>query len=208
LPHTLVSFTLPSDARGARANVESDEELQVRGRKRRPDGDRGAALVEFALILPVFMMLVLGMFSGGLAYNQKLGITHATREGARYGATVPVNQTFSDGRTWAQGVRDLVVERSAGDLTADQVVCVALVTGPRFDPQVVADSPAGNSHLWRPASLPAPCPFKEHASDPTDPGPRVQVAARRPGRIELLVSSIDVTLRAQANAQYEGATTP
>ena len=40
-------------------------------RLRSEPGERGAALVEFALILPVFMMLVLGMFSGGIAYNHK-----------------------------------------------------------------------------------------------------------------------------------------
>jgi Flp pilus assembly protein TadG len=31
--------------------------------------ERGAALVEFAIILPVFMIIVLGMFSGAVAYN-------------------------------------------------------------------------------------------------------------------------------------------
>src|SRR5712691_4500636 len=67
------------------------------------DGERGAAMVEFALLLPVFMMLVMGAFSGAIAYNQKLDLAHAAREGARYGATLPENQaTFTSPATnWA-----------------------------------------------------------------------------------------------------------
>ena len=37
---------------------------------RRGGGERGASLVEFAILLPVFMMLVLGMFS--FAYVEEL----------------------------------------------------------------------------------------------------------------------------------------
>ena len=55
-----------------------------RGRKPGRHGvERGAALVEFTLILPVFMMMVLGTFTGAIAYNQKLDLAHAAREGAR-----------------------------------------------------------------------------------------------------------------------------
>ena len=46
---------------------------------RRHGVERGAALVEFALILPVFMILVLGTFTGAIAYNQKLDLAHAAR---------------------------------------------------------------------------------------------------------------------------------
>ncbi|MCA1674362.1 MAG: pilus assembly protein, partial [Actinobacteria bacterium] len=142
---------------------------QIRQATSRSGNERGAALVEFALILPLFMMLILGMFSGGIAYNQKLDVTHATREGARYGATVAETQTFAIG-TWAEGVRELVVERSAGDVTADQVTCVALVEGPRKNPTVVAANPAGNLHIWQPVGSTEPCPFQEHATDMTNPG--------------------------------------
>src|SRR4051794_16935709 len=90
-------------------------------------GERGAVLVEFALILPVFMLLMIGLFSGASAYNQKQQVVYAVREGARYAATVPKDQTFASG-TWASNVRDLVVARSTGDLTNAQV-CVSLVTG-------------------------------------------------------------------------------
>src|SRR5207248_10905102 len=112
----------------------------MRGRRNvvriRKTSESGAALVEFALLLPVFMALVLGMFSGGVVYNQKMDLTHATREGARYGATVPTTQQCTTPlNTWAQCVRDLVVARAAGDLSGSGTnVCVALVSGPSGAP--------------------------------------------------------------------------
>ena len=78
----------------------------------RDKSESGAALVEFALLLPVFMALVLGMLSGGLIYNQKMDLTHATREGARYGAAIDKNVFFRQmpaARTHEQG-RRMVVE--------------------------------------------------------------------------------------------------
>ncbi len=45
--------------------------------------DRGAAMVEFALILPVLLMLVMGIIEFGRAYNIQVSIQAAAREGAR-----------------------------------------------------------------------------------------------------------------------------
>jgi len=56
---------------------------------RRSDRDRGAVMVEFALILPIFIALVFGIISYGymLSYRQSLG--QAASEGARAMAMVP-----------------------------------------------------------------------------------------------------------------------
>jgi Flp pilus assembly protein TadG len=45
-------------------------------------------LVEFALVLPVFLLLLLVMFEFGFAYNHSLTVGLATREGARTGAAL------------------------------------------------------------------------------------------------------------------------
>ena len=45
--------------------------------------DDGAAAVELALLLPVLMMLVTGIIFFGLAYNAKIELSGAVREGAR-----------------------------------------------------------------------------------------------------------------------------
>ena len=86
----------------------------------RRDSERGAALVEFALVLPLMMALILGLVTGGSAYNRKLSMTNAVREGSRFAATL-------DGSTtWASSVQTRTVELATGDLTTSQV-CVQLV---------------------------------------------------------------------------------
>lgn len=47
--------------------------------------DRGSATVEFALLLPVLMGLLLGVIDLGLALYDKAVLTQACREGARAG---------------------------------------------------------------------------------------------------------------------------
>lgn len=46
----------------------------------------GAATVEFALIVPILILLVFGIIQFGIAFNNQLAITHAAREGARLAA--------------------------------------------------------------------------------------------------------------------------
>jgi Flp pilus assembly protein TadG len=46
--------------------------------------ERGAAAVEFALVVPVLLALLLGIIEFGRAYNLQISLTHAARESARY----------------------------------------------------------------------------------------------------------------------------
>jgi Flp pilus assembly protein TadG len=48
--------------------------------------DTGAALVEFALILPVFLLILFGALDLGKAYNYWIDETQLAHEGARYAA--------------------------------------------------------------------------------------------------------------------------
>jgi Flp pilus assembly protein TadG len=45
--------------------------------------DRGAAMVEFAIIAPLLLLVVFGIIEFGRAYNAQNSLTHAAREGAR-----------------------------------------------------------------------------------------------------------------------------
>lgn len=45
--------------------------------------ERGAVAVEFALLTPVLIMLLLGIMEFGRAYNTQLTLTNAAREGVR-----------------------------------------------------------------------------------------------------------------------------
>jgi Flp pilus assembly protein TadG len=50
-----------------------------------------AALIEFAVALPLLVVLVVGIFDFGGAFNLKQELSNAAREGARFGATQPTN---------------------------------------------------------------------------------------------------------------------
>lgn len=61
---------------------------------RRAVGDRperGASAVEFALVVPIFIMLVFGIISFGMVFAQELGLSNGARQAARFGVV--------DGRT-------------------------------------------------------------------------------------------------------------
>ena len=58
----------------------------TRGLPRLNRGERGQALAEFAMILPVFFLLLFCLVDFGRAFYSWLVLTNAAREGARVGA--------------------------------------------------------------------------------------------------------------------------
>lgn len=60
-----------------------------RGRRR----ERGAAVVEFALVLPLLLMLVIGAIDWGWYFYLREVVTNAAREGARAGSVSAVGGT-------------------------------------------------------------------------------------------------------------------
>ncbi len=47
---------------------------------------RGQSLVEFALVLPIMMILIFGIIDFGMGLRSYISLTNATREGARFAA--------------------------------------------------------------------------------------------------------------------------
>ncbi len=58
-----------------------------RSTRRRRKREGGQALAEFALIAPIFLLLVFGLIDTARLYQSWVTIQHAAREGARYGVT-------------------------------------------------------------------------------------------------------------------------
>jgi len=56
----------------------------------------GQAIVEFALVLPVLLLLMLGLINLVLLINSQIILTHASWEGARAGATLDPSQNEGD----------------------------------------------------------------------------------------------------------------
>jgi Flp pilus assembly protein TadG len=49
----------------------------------RNGGDRGASAVEFALVLPILLLIVFGIVDFGRAYNAQIALSEAAAQGAR-----------------------------------------------------------------------------------------------------------------------------
>ena len=49
-------------------------------------GGRGQSLVEFALVLPVLLIMIFGIIDFGMGLRSYISLTNATREGARFAA--------------------------------------------------------------------------------------------------------------------------
>ena len=59
-------------------------------------GEKGAAAVEFALIVPIFLVLVLGIFEFGRGFNIQVSLSEAAREAARYAAIHYADEGYTD----------------------------------------------------------------------------------------------------------------
>jgi hypothetical protein len=54
----------------------------------RSSDQRGQGLFEFALVVPIFLLIIVGMLEFGFAFNHNMTLEFATREGARGGAAM------------------------------------------------------------------------------------------------------------------------
>jgi hypothetical protein len=155
--------------------------------------ERGAALVEFALILPLVMSLVLGLITGGAAYNRKLSLTNAVREGSRFGATLSGPTTGG----WASDVQNRTVELASGDLSSTNQVCVQLVKNGSV---VVAGGYTYQALGTDCSSIAAPTV----TAPATDCVVKVWAARVNQDKLQVIFFSKDLTLTAKSVARYEG----
>jgi Flp pilus assembly protein TadG len=83
----------------------------------------GAVLVEFALVVPLLLLLVIGMMQFGILLNAKISETQLTASAARYAA---VNQNPGD----PDALVDYIKSRAGtNDLKNNAQVCLEYPTG-------------------------------------------------------------------------------
>ncbi len=75
---------------------------------------RGQTMVEFTIVLPILLLLILGIAQLGLTFNNYLALTDGVRAGARYGAVLRTSPTH-DAQTTAK------VEQSAANLNQSDI---------------------------------------------------------------------------------------
>ena len=158
-----------------------------RGRRR---ADRGASLVEFALIMPVLFMLVIGMITGGITMSRQNSVENAVREGTRFGAVNP-NDVLA---TYLQQVLAQVENAATGDLAdsvAGKQICVAFI------------NETGSVTSLRKAGATTSTGTTQCFSDGRTNEARVQVRAERDSEIQGVFWTVDVDLDSQSVTRYE-----
>jgi Flp pilus assembly protein TadG len=88
--------------------------------------DRGAAAVEFALVLPILLAMLVGIMEFGHYYNAQLTLTNAAREGARSMAITKVVDTAKSHAQAAAG--SLTPAPTIGNITVSPSTCSAGAT--------------------------------------------------------------------------------
>jgi Flp pilus assembly pilin Flp len=96
--------------------------------------ERGVALVEFALALPVLALLLFGVLDFGRAFNYWIDTTHLASEGARYAAVDQNPAPLGSAPNFLEPVRDQADTpelRSGGTASVPNAlqVCVSFPNG-------------------------------------------------------------------------------
>lgn len=92
-----------------------------RGRIGRQDGQ---GLVEFALVLPILLLLLLGIVQFGLLFGTQLNIENASREGARLASVLGQTETSGNPEITAR------VHQAAGGLDTSKMVITITPSSP------------------------------------------------------------------------------
>lgn len=173
-----------------------------RSRARSGRSERGSAALEFALVVPVLIMLLLGIVTAGIAYSRGIGLTDAVRQSARFGATGDATVPT----TWAADVIARERTTQIDDAAKTSAVCVQLfrATSASTGTAVASVCEAGTSGL---ALSVTDADFPAVPSGMTAGSCLVQVLAAREYSITLApFPSVSGTMKRGAVARYERST--
>jgi Flp pilus assembly protein TadG len=181
--------------------------------------DRGAAAVEFALLLPIFVILVFGGLSAGIIFWHQVSSAQGARDAARYGGTLPISRATSSPAPsgeyfiadWLTSLTSVALrEAGIGDSNGDgQVdaadanaanvyVCVGFVKGlssthTQSDARLVTLNGSSTQDSNR-------CIADDGAPTSVD---RVQVVVKRDERFSAILFSRSITLENSSVQPYE-----
>jgi Flp pilus assembly pilin Flp len=117
---------------------------------RRARDERGAAIIEFALVAPLLLTLVWGIIETGRAFYTINSLASAVRDGARYGAATCPLLTSGPGagspamdlcRPAIQNVVITAFQPIGNPLTTTNVLTTAQGSGPDTRIEVIANYP-------------------------------------------------------------------
>jgi Flp pilus assembly pilin Flp len=88
---------------------------------------KGAAAVEFALLLPILVMIVVAIFQFGVALNNMISLNHAASEGARLASIGQYDETRIRNSAPSGMIQGIVVEWPPGVPQIGQDVKVTVI---------------------------------------------------------------------------------
>ena len=112
-------------------SVDSGLAGWLRNRRAPASSSRGQSLVEFALILPVLILIIYGVFDLGRAFYAVITVANASREGARYMTRHVVVMDLSVNNSLNLVRSQIKQEASGGGLTlVDALITINCVRDP------------------------------------------------------------------------------
>lgn len=158
--------------------------------------ESGAVAVEFALVLPLLVMLLLGIITFGLAYSDHLALTNTVREGSRFGAST-VNSA-----DWGPDVVERTVDLygNADNPLPSANVCAVLLKKTSSGATSLQSSSSGCL-----AGSTAAGPVPATPASITDDSCFVKVWAKLPASLNWLLGSSTIDLRATSVSAYDRA---
>jgi Flp pilus assembly protein TadG len=88
----------------------------------------GASAVEFAILLPILVMLLTGIIQFGMAYSNYVSITHAAREGARLAAVGKYDESTVRERAYPVVPDSVSISFPNGDTHGEEAVVTVTYT--------------------------------------------------------------------------------
>lgn len=178
--------------------------MRVIGIRRNGD-DAGAAAVEFAILLPLFLMLVFGMISGGFTFERWINVTQAARETSRFAATYPIAASTDP---WFAQVSTVAAENAGIRLTGadatpaeDYYICIAFLN--RVGP---GTSPASERRTY--GTLPTTAPSSPSCTGSTIPDNAVEVVIRRTSTFDWIFGGGTLAVTGDNTSRYEPRIAP
>lgn len=163
--------------------------------------ERGAVLVEAAMVTTFLMMLLVGTITAAVAYSQKTSLQTAAREASRFAATLPVNGDMTGFLIRVADVAKGAANGDLGDAVAGQNICVAYV----YPKGTAADD--RNTRILQNGGVtgtPTHGPTSKCFDDGRpDDERRVQVTVGRKATIQAVMFSTQVDLNSRSTARFE-----
>ena len=115
-------------------------------RKQKTSGSKAQAIVEFAIVLPILMMLLVGIFEAGRMIYTYAAVNNASREAVRFGSALGLDDAGYHKYKHCDGIRDMA-RRSAYFLNLQNAdITISYDQGPGFSPFAYCNAASGEDN--------------------------------------------------------------